>query len=395
MRHIYMNNAATTWPKPPVVPQAVFDFMTNAGANAARGSASERDLKSLDIVFTARTRAAKLFGGYAKGNPKYVTITANVTHSLNVVLKGFLKPGMRVVTTSMEHNSVLRPLRELQDRGVLVDVLQCSMRGYLPLKALSEALLEKTDLVVMTHCSNVCGSVQPLEEAAGICARRGTPLVVDCAQTGGVLPVNAQGLALAALCFTGHKGLFGPQGTGGIVWNPEFAEKCAPLVEGGTGSLSHEETQPSIMPDKFEAGTPNLPGMAGLDAALAWLENTGMEQIAAREEQLGRRLCEGLLSIKGMRLLGTADDSAPRLPVYAFNIDGIDNGTLARDLSDRYGIESRPGLHCSPLAHRTLGTFPEGALRLSPGYFNTEEEVDYTIEALKELSSPGQPKSSR
>lgn len=159
--------------------------MTRAGANAARGSASERDLKSLDIVFTARARAAKLFGGYAKANAKYVTLTSNVTHSLNIVLRGFLKPGMRAVTTSMEHNSVVRPLRELQEQGVLVDVLQCSLRGYLPSKSLSEALLEKTDLVVMTHCSNVCGSVQPIEEAAEICARRGVPLVVDCAQTGG------------------------------------------------------------------------------------------------------------------------------------------------------------------------------------------------------------------
>ena len=385
MRHIYLHNAATTWPKPQEVPQSVFDFMTRSGANAARGSASERDIKSLDIIFTARARAAKLFGGYAKANPKYVTLTANVTHSLNIVIKGFLKPEMRVVTTSMEHNSVVRPLRELQKQGVLVDVLQCSLRGYLPPKALSEALLEKTDLVVMTHCSNVCGSVQPLEEAAEICARRGVPLVADCAQTGGLLPVDARELGLAALCFTGHKGLFGPQGTGGIVWNPEFAERCAPLSVGGTGSLSHEETQPALMPDKFEAGTPNLPGMAGLDAALEWLEKTGVAEIAAKEEKLGRRLEEGLLSIDGIRLLGAAGGSGPRLPVYAFNIDGMDNGTLARALSDQYGIESRPGLHCSPLAHRTLGTFPEGALRLSPGYFNTEEEIDYTVAAINEL----------
>ena len=385
MRHIYLNNAATTWPKPQEVPQSVFDFMTRSGANAARGSASERDIKSLDIIFTARARAAKLFGGYAKANPKYVTLTANVTHSLNIVIKGFLKPEMRVVTTSMEHNSVVRPLRELQKQGVLVDVLQCSLRGYLPPKALSEALLEKTDLVVMTHCSNVCGSVQPLEEAAEICARRGVPLVADCAQTGGLLPVDARELGLAALCFTGHKGLFGPQGTGGIVWNPEFAERCAPLSVGGTGSLSHEETQPALMPDKFEAGTPNLPGMAGLDAALEWLEKTGVAEIAAKEEKLGRRLEEGLLSIDGIRLLGAAGGSGPRLPVYACNIDGMDNGTLARALSDQYGIESRPGLHCSPLAHRTLGTFPEGALRLSPGYFNTEEEIDYTVAAINEL----------
>ena len=387
MEKIYLNNAATTWPKPACVAKAVFDFMTDGGANAARGSASERDLKSLDVLFTARAKAAALFGGYAKANPKYVTLTTNVTHSLNILIKGFVKPGMRVVTTSVEHNSVIRPLREAQQNGAFVNVLQCSLKGYLDPHALSEALFEDTDLVIMTHCSNVCGSVQPIEEAAQICARRGVPLVLDCAQTGGLLPIDAEALGVAALCFTGHKGLFGPQGTGGIVWTPEFAEKCSPFIVGGTGSLSHEETQPEAMPDKFEAGTPNLPGIAGLDAALEWIEATGVDKIKKREEKLGDRLEEGLLSIDGVRLLGAAHKEAPRLPVYAFNIAGMDNGVLASRLSERYGVESRPGLHCSPLAHRTLGSFPEGELRLSPGWFSTEEEIDRAIFAIKELAA--------
>ncbi|HIT04896.1 MAG TPA: aminotransferase class V-fold PLP-dependent enzyme [Candidatus Caccocola faecipullorum] len=387
MRKVYMNNAATTWPKPQEVPDAVYAFMTRDGANASRGSASERDIKSLDILFTARTKAAKLFGGYAKANPKYVTLTSNVTHSLNIVIKGFVKSGMRVVTTSMEHNSVIRPLREAQKSGVAVEVIQASLRGYVDPKKFSEAALERTDLAVVSHCSNVCGSVQPVEEIAEICAKRGIPLVVDCAQTGGILPLNASELGLAALCFTGHKGLFGPQGTGGIVWKPEFAEQCSPLMEGGTGSLSHEETQPDVMPDKFEAGTSNLPGFAGLDAALDWIERTGIETIREREEKLGARLEEGLLSIKGLRLLGSARGESPRLPVYAFNVDGKDNGEFANDLSMTYGIEGRPGLHCAPLAHRTLGTFPEGALRLSPGYYTTEDEIDYTIESIRALAS--------
>ena len=387
MRKVYMNNAATTWPKPQEVPDAVYAFMTRDGANASRGSASERDIKSLDILFTARAKAAKLFGGYAKANPKYVTLTSNVTHSLNIVIKGFVKSGMRVVTTSMEHNSVIRPLREAQKSGVAVEVIQASLRGYVDPKKFSEAALERTDLAVVSHCSNVCGSVQPVEEIAEICAKRGIPLVVDCAQTGGILPLNASELGLAALCFTGHKGLFGPQGTGGIVWKPEFAEQCSPLMEGGTGSLSHEETQPDVMPDKFEAGTSNLPGFAGLDAALDWIERTGIEAIREREEKLGARLEEGLLSIKGLRLLGSARGESPRLPVYAFNVDGKDNGEFANDLSMTYGIEGRPGLHCAPLAHRTLGTFPEGALRLSPGYYTTEDEIDYTIESIRALAS--------
>ena len=387
MRKVYMNNAATTWPKPHEVPDAVYAFMTRDGANASRGSASERDIKSLDILFTARAKAAKLFGGYAKANPKYVTLTSNVTHSLNIVIKGFVKSGMRVVTTSMEHNSVIRPLREAQKSGVAVEVIQASLRGYVDPKKFSEAALEHTDLAVVSHCSNVCGSVQPVEEIAEICAKRGIPLVVDCAQTGGILPLNASELGLAALCFTGHKGLFGPQGTGGIVWKPEFAEQCSPLMEGGTGSISHEETQPDVMPDKFEAGTSNLPGFAGLDAALDWIDRTGIEAIRGREEKLGARLEEGLLSIKGLRLLGSARGESPRLPVYAFNVDGKDNGEFANDLSMTYGIEGRPGLHCAPLAHRTLGTFPEGALRLSPGYYTTEDEIDYTIESIRALAS--------
>ena len=387
MRKVYMNNAATTWPKPQEVPDAVYAFMTRDGANASRGSASERDIKSLDILFTARMKAASLFGGYAKANPKYVTLTSNVTHSLNVVIKGFVKSGMRVVTTSMEHNSVVRPLRELQQNGVAVEVIQASLRGYVDPKKFSEAALERTDLAVVSHCSNVCGSVQPIEEIAEICAKRGIPLVVDCAQTGGILPINASELGLAALCFTGHKGLFGPQGTGGIVWKPEFAEMCSPFIVGGTGSLSHEETQPEVMPDKFEAGTMNLPGFAGLDAALDWIDRTGIDAIREREEKLGARLEEGLLSIKGLRLLGSTHGEAPRLPVYAFNIDGKDNGEFANDLSMTYGIEGRPGLHCSPLAHRTLGTFPEGALRRSPGYYTTEDEIDYTIESIRALAS--------
>ena len=387
MKKIYMNNAATTWPKPRETAEAVYSFMLEDGANAARGSSSARDLKSLDILLTARMKAAKLFGGWEKANPKYVTLTMNITHSLNIVIKGFVKPGMRVVTSSMEHNSVVRPLRELQSEGVELEIIQCSLRGYLSPRSLEEAITtKKTDLVVISHCSNVCGSVQPLAEVAECCARHGVPLVVDCAQTAGLLPLTARELELSALCFTGHKGLMGPQGTGGIVWKPEFAEAVSPFITGGTGSRSHEETQPELMPDKFEAGTPNLPGIAGLDAAFDWLETTGIENIHAKEEKLGRLLEEKLKAIDGLRLLGSTGGEAPRLPVYAFNIDGIDNGELAFALSDRWGIESRPGLHCSPLAHRTLGTFPQGALRLSPGYFTTEEEIEMTAQAIKEAS---------
>lgn len=381
---IYLNNAATTWPKPIEVTEAISDFMLNGGANLARGSASKRDLESLDSVLSCRIKLAEMLGAY-RADPAYVTFTANVTTSLNTIIKAYLRDGMRVVTTSMEHNAVIRPLRAIETEGVRVDVVQCSLRGYLDPKALETALMERADIVVLSHCSNVCGSLQNLGAIAEVCAKKDVPLVVDAAQTAGIVPINTEELGLAALCFTGHKALFGPQGTGGIVWKPEFAEMCGTFMEGGTGSLSHEEHQPRRMPDKYEAGTPNLPGIAGLLAALEWIEKEQMTMIRAKEDALGRELEQGIRRINGLRVLGPGLDDE-KLPVFSINIDGKDNGLLARDLSDLYGIETRPGLHCSPLGHRTLGSFPEGGLRISPGYFNTKEEIEITINALEELA---------
>jgi len=382
---IYLNNAATTWPKPDVVASAMYEFITNHGANLSRGSASKRDIESLDSVFSCRSAVASFFGGYERRSAKYVTFTSNVTESINVVVKGILKAGMRVVTSSMEHNAVMRPLRSMEALGVDLEIVRCNLRGYLDPHAFDLALADGADLAIISHCSNVCGAVQDIGAIAEVCSRRGVPLAVDCAQTAGVVPIEAEALGLSALCFTGHKGLFGPQGTGGIVWNPEFASRCLPLIEGGTGSFSHEERQPSQLPDKFEAGTPNIPGIVGLLAALEWINKTGMDSIRAKEEALAARLEDGLAGVKGLKILGPGKGDL-RLPVFSVNIEGFDNAYLALGLSEKYGIETRPGLHCAPIAHRTLGSFPEGALRLSPGYFNSEEEIDITIDALKELA---------
>ncbi|MCE5183145.1 MAG: aminotransferase class V-fold PLP-dependent enzyme [Synergistaceae bacterium] len=382
---IYLNNAATTWPKPPCVPDAIYDFIANRGANVARGSASMRDIQSLDNVFTCRQKLAELFDGYQKCDPRFITLTSNVTESINMIIKGFLKPGMRAVTSSMEHNSVLRPLRRAENEGVALDIIQCSLKGYLDPALLKKNLSGGADIAIINHCSNVSGSLQNIQDIAEVCRASNVPLVVDCAQTAGIIGISAQALGAAALCFTGHKGLFGPQGTGGIVWDPEFAKICSPLFEGGTGSISHEEFQPSQMPDKFEAGTPNLPGIAGLIASLEWIENEGIDKIRKHEDRLGKMLEEGLMKINGLRIIGPGSDD-PRLPVYSVNIKGMDNAKLARDLSDIYGIETRPGLHCAPLAHRTLGTFPEGALRISPGYFNTADDINLAVSALTELA---------
>ncbi len=381
---VYMNNAATSWPKPDVVAQAMSDFLINGGANLGRGTASAKDLSTMNMVLSCREKAAQLLGGHEEGHPALVTFTNNVTESLNIVLKGYLKAGMRVLTSSMEHNAVIRPLRHLEETlGLELEIIPCDGRGFLDPSSLKEALERKrADLAVFSHCSNVCGTLQDLEALASICAGFQVPLVVDSAQTAGVVPIDTQGLNLAALCFTGHKGLMGPQGTGGILWRRDFAEACEPFVEGGTGSFSHVELQPQAMPDKFESGTLNLPGIAGLCAALQWIQSTGMEAIHRWEMDLGGRLLEGLRRVPGLKLSGI-DGMEGRLPVFALNFQGIDNGVLGGELS-ALGVDVRPGLQCSPWGHRTLGTFPEGALRISPGYFNSSDDVDRTLEALQE-----------
>lgn len=381
-----MNNAATTWPKPKEVAEAMSHFLLEGGANLGRGVSSGRDLATLDLVTRCRESVARLFGGYEEADPRYVTFTSNVTEAINVVLKGFLKPGMRVVTSSMEHNAVIRPLRHLEAEGVELEIVPCSKEGLLDPERFDEALKpqrgRKADLAILSHASNVCGTIQDMDALSGVCRNRGIPLVVDAAQTAGILELNASRWHLSALCFTGHKGLMGPQGTGGILWEPEFAQRCAPLVEGGTGSFSHQERQPLVLPDKFEAGTLNLPGLAGLSASLGWLEASGLERIRQRETALGRRFLDGFFSLQEAVLYGLPFMEG-RLPVFALNLKGVDNAVLAADLFDRFGIESRPGLHCAPQAHRTLGSFPEGALRLSPGFFTTEDEVDVCLEALR------------
>lgn len=389
---IYLNNAATTWPKPACVPEAISSFILGRGANLARGSSSGRDIDTLDMVTTTRQQLARFFRGYRKCDPRYVTFTGNVTESLNVVLKGFLRPGMHAVTTSMEHNSVIRPLRRLEGQGVKISVLECDKKGFLNPEVLHSFLKEnRVDLFVLSHASNVCGSIQPLGDLAAICTRAGVPCVLDSAQTAGVLEIDVEGLGLSACCFTGHKGLMGPQGIGGIVWEPGFAARVLPFVEGGTGSFSDEEHQPEKLPDRFEAGTPNLPGIAGLSASLDWIVETGVEVISEREKRLGIRFLEGLRTIPGLHIYGS-EIGRERLAVFAMNLDSMDNGTAAYVLSERWGIETRPGLHCSPLGHRTLGTFPSGALRVSIGYFNTEQEIEVAIEALCTLAAENAPR---
>ena len=326
---VYLNNAATTWPKPQEVAEAMAAFLSRGGANLGRGTSSARDMDTLNSVLDCRLRVASLFGGYEGADPRCVTFCANVTEALNIVLRGFLKPGMKVLTSSMEHNAVMRPLRALEREGVSLTLLPSAPDGRLDLDALRDALASgHWDLMVLSHASNVCGTIQPLEEAAAACRRAGLPLVLDSAQTAGVLPLDASSLGLAALCFTGHKGLMGPQGIGGILWHPDFAARVSPLVTGGTGSYSHLEYQPEELPDRFESGTPNLPGIVGLNAALGWLEAAGLEAVAAREREIGAYLLEGLKKMDDVTVSGR-QDMEQRLSVFSINAWGVENGVLA------------------------------------------------------------------
>lgn len=377
----YFNNAATTWPKPECVAEAMKNFLINGGANSSRGTSSERDMNTMNLILDCRMKLCEFFGGYDALN---ITFTANITESLNIVLRGFLKPGMKVLTSSMEHNAVMRPLRNLESIGVEIEILEADSEGVLNPDGLEKLLKrEKFDLMVFAHASNVCGTVQPLKEIAGICRENNLPLVLDSAQTAGLIEINAQELGLAALCFTGHKSLMGPQGTGGIIWNPDFAKKVAPIMSGGTGSYSHLEIQPEDMPDKFESGTPNLPGIAGLNAALKWLQDTSTNKIFEKENELGKYFLERLKNSDGVILTGKKE-MKDRVSVFSFNVKNFDNGRLADELSLK-GFETRPGLHCAPAAHKTLGTFPQGALRVSPGFFNTVEEIDKFFEFFQKI----------
>lgn len=384
MNTCYLNNAATTWPKPECVARAMSEFLLFGGANSARGSSSERDMGTMNLILDCRMKLAELFGGYENNNPLLVTFCANITEALNMVLRGFLKPGMKVLTSSMEHNAVMRPLRALESRDVKIEILQADSEGMLNLKDLQEKLSgSKYDLMVMSHASNVCGTVQPLNEIAEICRKYKMPLVLDTAQTAGLVDINVSELGISALCFTGHKGLMGPQGTGGIIWESEFASRVEPIITGGTGSYSHLEYQPEELPDKFESGTPNLPGIAGLNAALQWLNETGIKNIFDKEHETGAYFLEKL---KGQNIiLSGKKDMNNRVSVFSFNMIEIDNGTLADKLSFA-GFETRPGLHCAPSAHKTLGTFPQGALRVSPGFFNTFSEIDDFVNCLIDIS---------
>lgn len=373
---IYLDHAATSHPKAPGVPEAVRQVLAGGFGTPGRG-AHGMALRAARLLFEVREACARTLG---RAGAERLIFTRNATEALNLVIQGSVPDGGTVAVSSLEHHAVMRPLRMLEaTRGVGVRVVPFDACGNPDTGVLRSVLGERPDLMVLTTASNVTGARTPVEAVAAACAAQGVPLCLDASQTVGHRPLPD---VVATVCFSGHKGLLGPAGTGGLHLAPDLSPR--PLILGGTGSRSDEELQPEALPDRYEAGTPNLPGLAGLGAALGFLEATGWERIQAREQALCEALARGLVALPGVRLHGPGPGEA-REPVLSVSVEGWDPAELAEALDQR-GICVRPGLHCAAAAHRTLGTLAAGGtLRLSPGFSTTDAEIQATLEALEDL----------
>jgi cysteine desulfurase family protein len=380
MGNLYMDNAATSYPKPDSVYAAVDHFNRYLGANPGRGS-HQQTVQAGSIILNAREALARLFN---INDATRIAFTLNITEALNTGLKGLLKPGDHVITTSMEHNAVARPLMVMTRMGVEWTAVPTAGDGNLEPEHIKNAIRNNTRLICMLHASNLTGGIMPIAEVGNIARERGIIFMVDSAQTAGILNLDVEKQNIDMLAFTGHKGLLGPQGTGGLYIRPGL--EIRPLKEGGTGSLSESLEQPDFMPDHLESGTPNTPGIAGLLAGLEFIRKTGREKIRKHEQELIAMLMDGMKGINGVLLHGPADISQ-RTAVLAFNIKGMDCGDLSMRLDYEYGITTRSGLHCAPIAHQTLGTLEMGACRLSPGFFNTEADIKRVLEAVYKIAS--------
>ncbi|MGC8785929.1 MAG: aminotransferase class V-fold PLP-dependent enzyme [Anaerolineae bacterium] len=379
---IYFDNAATTWPKPPGVAEAVVNFMQNVGGSPGR-SGHRLAVEANRIMYDTREALATLFG---VADPLRIVFTANVTEALNLVLFGYLRPGDHVVTTSIEHNSVMRPLRYLQSLGVELSVVPCSSEGVLDVADVEKAIQPRTALLVINHASNVVGTIQPIADVGRIARQHGILLLVDAAQTAGAYPIDMNQMSIDLLAFTGHKALFGPQGTGGLCLGERVElGRLRPLTRGGTGSQSELEEQPDFLPDKYESGTANGVGIAGLGAGVRFVLEQGIERIRQHEQTLTDRLLAGLQDIPGVHVYGTRD-ARRQTACVSFNIEGVEPSDVALWLDDEYAIMCRPGLHCAPSAHRTIGTYPRGTVRFGLSYLNTEEQVDAAIRAVRNIA---------
>ena len=384
MNRIYLDQASTSFPKAPGVAQAMMDYLTMNGVNVNRGCYSSA-YSAEEVIYETRQLLAELFH-FSKC--KNVLFTPNVTTSLNFILKGFLKPGDHILVSAMEHNAVMRPVVQLASLGISFDRIPCRTDGSMILEKVEELIRPETKAIVTLHASNVCGTRMPLDALGEICQRHQLYFVVDSAQTAGIVPINMDKMHIDALAFTGHKGLRGPQGTGGFLVSQELAEQMEPLISGGTGSVSHTEEIPDFMPDRFESGTPNLPGIYGLHEALLYLKTHSLQAINEKELSLTGYFLEQLQALddtgRHIRIIGKKD-LTDRNAVVSIQTPEIDMSQVAWQLDNEYGVMTRVGLHCAPNAHKTLGTYPAGTIRFSFGPENTKNELDFAIQGLKKI----------
>lgn len=380
MNMIYLDNAATSYPKPETVAQAMMHYLNEVGAPLNRSvyrSAQEAELVTLSL----REQLKRIFRFPEKAT--HVILTPGNTYGLNLLIKGYLHPGDHVIVSSMEHNAVMRPLLQLS--GITFDRLRADSQGFVDPNEIHTLIRPNTRLILMAHGSNVSGSIQDAEAIGAIAAQYGIPFALDGAQTAGHCPVDFQRCRLSALSVPGHKGLLGPSGIGALLLTEDMAKKLTPLIAGGTGSVSDSEYLPDYLPDRFESGTMNLPGIYGWEAAMSYLSNRGIDSLREHEKALTQRFLAGILDVPRVRLCGPVG-TKNRVGVLSLDFMDRDNAAVSYELEQRFGILIRCGLHCAPSAHRSLGTFPKGTVRFSLGYANTEADVDAAIAAIRTLA---------
>ena len=375
---IYLDNAATTMQKPEEVIEAVVQAMHSMG-NAGRGAHSA-SLEASRTIYDTRELLCRFFGGT---DPRRLVFTSNSTESLNIAIKGLFEPGDHVITTMLEHNSVLRPLYEMEKRGVELTIIPADKKGVIDYNDIEKAIRPNTKAVVCTHGSNLTGNLVDIERIGKITRKNGLLLVVDASQTAGVFPIDVEKMQIDVLCFTGHKGLLGPQGTGGMYVREGI--QIRPLKSGGSGVQTYSKSHPAEMPTALEAGTMNGHGIAGLHAAVEYIQRTGIDQIRKREQECMKRFYEGVIQVPGVKVYGDFDDMN-RCAIVSLNIGDYDSSEVSDELLTEYRISTRPGAHCEPLMHEALGTVEQGAVRFSFSHFTTDEEVDTAIKAIRELA---------
>jgi cysteine desulfurase family protein len=379
---IYFDNAATSFPKPEETLLAVQHCMREVGGSPGR-SGHRLSIEAARIILDTRETLAGLFGA---PDPLSIVLTKNATEALNIAIFGLLRPGDHVITSGMEHNSLMRPLRFLETEGVALSVIPCSPAGEMDPNDIIPAINGKTKTIFLIHASNVTGAILPVAEVGRIAREHDLIFCVDAAQTAGALPIDVVAMNIDLLAFTGHKSLYGPQGTGGLYIREGLDKTMAPLMHGGTGSRSEYEQQPDFMPDRYESGTLNTPGMAGLGAGAGFIAAMGVEKVRAFEETLTGLFLGGIEDIDGIEIFGPRNPSR-QVPIVSFRIRGTDPAEMALELEEQFNILCRPGLHCAPSAHRTIGSFPEGTVRFSFGYFNRSDQVRVAVNALRRLSA--------